>query len=240
LSDILIGLDLGQSQDFTAVALVEKVGDEYRLRALDRVRHMPYPEIIERVSNMMNRIKHHFKMLVIDATGCGSPIVDVFRQQISPVIGITVTGGLKPSFEDGKAISKFAGSRYQQIDLNVPKRDLVSNLVMLSQLGRLKVAPNLEHAPVLRKEIENFKIKINIKTGHDSYEAWREGDHDDLLFAAALACYWGEYMGFVGLPSYKSHLVMSPNLPLSERGRRLGRGSKFLTSIHTGDEFITW
>jgi hypothetical protein len=33
----------------------------------------------------------------------------------------------------------------------------------------------------------NFKLKINITTGHDSYEAWREGEHDDLVLAAALA-----------------------------------------------------
>jgi len=32
--------------------------------------------------------------------------------------------------------------------------------------------------------------KINLKTAHDSYEHWRETDHDDLVLATALAC-WG-------------------------------------------------
>jgi hypothetical protein len=36
----------------------------------------------------------------------------------------------------------------------------------------------------------NFKRKINLKTAHDSYEHWRETDHDDLVLATALAC-WG-------------------------------------------------
>jgi hypothetical protein len=30
---------------------------------------------------------------------------------------------------------------------------------------------------------------VNISTAHDSYEAWREGDHDDLVLATALACW---------------------------------------------------
>ncbi len=35
-------------------------------------------------------------------------------------------------------------------------------------------------------------MKINISTAHDSYEAWREGDHDDLVLAVAMACWAGE------------------------------------------------
>jgi hypothetical protein len=35
-------------------------------------------------------------------------------------------------------------------------------------------------------------VKINISTAHDSYEAWREGDHDDLVLSVALACWAGE------------------------------------------------
>jgi hypothetical protein len=39
----------------------------------------------------------------------------------------------------------------------------------------------------LRAELLNFRVKINLASGHDSYEAWREGDHDDLVLAAAMA-----------------------------------------------------
>jgi hypothetical protein len=46
---------------------------------------------------------------------------------------------------------------------------------------------------VLRQELLNFRRKINLKTAHDSYEHWREGDHDDLVLAAGLACWWITY-----------------------------------------------
>jgi hypothetical protein len=42
----------------------------------------------------------------------------------------------------------------------------------------------------LKKELLNFKRKINLNTAHDSYEHWREGDHDDLVLATSLAVWF--------------------------------------------------
>jgi excisionase family DNA binding protein len=42
-------------------------------------------------------------------------------------------------------------------------------------------------ADVLMRELLAFRVKINLQTEHDSYEAWREKDHDDLVLAVALA-----------------------------------------------------
>jgi hypothetical protein len=52
------------------------------------------------------------------------------------------------------------------------------------------VARGLKLWGVLRKELQNFRRKVNLRTAHTSYEHWREGDHDDLVLACALAC-WG-------------------------------------------------
>jgi hypothetical protein len=38
----------------------------------------------------------------------------------------------------------------------------------------------------------NFKVKIDPVTAHDSYSAWREQDHDDMVLAVALAAWYGE------------------------------------------------
>jgi hypothetical protein len=71
----------------------------------------------------------------------------------------------------------------------VPKRELVGLLVRLFQTERLRVASSLELAGVLVNELVNFKVKVSLKTGHDSYESWRESIHDDLVLATALACW---------------------------------------------------
>ena len=71
----------------------------------------------------------------------------------------------------------------------VPKRDIVAALEVPFHTGELKVAEGLTLWPVLREELLNFRRKINLKTAHDSYEHWRESDHDDLVLATALACW---------------------------------------------------
>jgi hypothetical protein len=44
------------------------------------------------------------------------------------------------------------------------------------------------------QELLNFRVKIDPRTAHDFYEHWREGDHDDLVLATALACWFSEYL----------------------------------------------
>jgi hypothetical protein len=62
---------------------------------------------------------------------------------------------------------------------------------VLLQTGRLKIASALPEAEVLVKELLAFQVKIT-STAHDAYGAWREGVHDDLVLALALATWYGE------------------------------------------------
>jgi hypothetical protein len=55
---------------------------------------------------------------------------------------------------------------------------------------QLKIARELKFKDVLLSELQSYHVKINIASGHDAYEAWREGEHDDLVFALSLACWW--------------------------------------------------
>ncbi len=76
-------------------------------------------------------------------------------------------------------------------DWHVPKRDLVATLQILLQGKRLLVADALPDAAVLLQEMLNFQMKITA-AANDVYGAWREGAHDDLVLAVALACWWAE------------------------------------------------
>src|ERR1700736_4049590 len=90
-----VGLDLGQSRDHSALAVVERadlVLDEidhvtyarlkerrYRVRFLERVAlGTPYPNVVERVREVV-RAKPLVGQctLVVDATGVGAPVVDL-------------------------------------------------------------------------------------------------------------------------------------------------------------------
>ena len=95
-------------------------------------------------------------------------------------MAVTITGGEAVNHE---------GNSWR-----VPKRDLVSIMQVLLQTGRLKLAEGLPEAQTLIDELLDFRVRIS-DTGHDSYGTWREGAHDDLVLATALACWYGERYG---------------------------------------------
>jgi hypothetical protein len=190
-----VGLDLGQASDYTAIVVAEKVppegSDDYELhvRHLERFRDVLYPDVAERVSKLMAATGLWGKTaLAVDRTGVGMAVTDMLRRAGLTFDAVTITGG------DTETQSGWDSYR-------VPKRDLVGGLQVLLQSGRLKIARSLEHAEILRAELLNFRVKINVATAHDSYEAWREGDHDDLVLAAALAAWKaqkGEFIPLIG------------------------------------------
>jgi hypothetical protein len=49
----------------------------------------------------------------------------------------------------------------------------------------------LPEAAVLVRELATFSAKLS-RAGSETYEAWREQDHDDLVLAVALAAWAAE------------------------------------------------
>lgn len=130
-----------------------------------------------RFGMMSNAVPATGPDLVIDATGVGRPVLDMMRAEGLEPIGITITGGDRATNEGGM--------------WRVPKRELVSVLQVLLQTERLAVSPALPLAHTFTSELLAFKVKIDPLTAHDSYGAWRDGEHDDLVLAAAIACWYG-------------------------------------------------
>ena len=196
-----VGLDLGQSADYTALAVIEDGKKENPAGGIEKYLHLRhleryelrtlYPDIAEGVVALMrderlspneydpSRLRYFRKApeLIVDQTGVGPAVTDILRKKGLKFRAITITGG-----DDVHAVG---GGRYR-----VPKRDLISALEVPFHTGELRVAEDMKLWPELKKELLNFRRKINLKTAHDSYEHWREGDHDDLVLAAALACWW--------------------------------------------------
>jgi hypothetical protein len=190
-----IGLDLGQAQDFTALAVVsrqrrdayaekEPMKPPYDLPYLKRFPlGTPYTEIIPFVIEMLQTPELTGSMLVVDYTGVGRAVGDMFCDAFEKGITcrycpITITGGhtISPANAGG---------------FNVPKKELVSALQVVMQTRRLRIAPTLPEAELLVKELQNFRVKITL-AANESFEAWREGQHDDMVLATALATWAGE------------------------------------------------
>lgn len=61
----------------------------------------------------------------------------------------------------------------------------------LIRRSRLTIAGTMPDTAVLISELQNFHVKIDLQTAHDSYNA-RQGQHDDLVLALCLAVWAGE------------------------------------------------
>ena len=186
-----LGLDLGQSADYSALAILERQNRERaNIEPVFHCRHLQrwplrtsYPAIVADTVRMLGSGHVRKGMmrptLAIDATGVGEPIVQLFKRERmwADLMPIQITGGDSVTRDHGMT--------------RVPKRDLVSTAQVYLQSGRLKIAPELPDAPTLVRELENFQVKISLDTAHDSYGVWREGSHDDLVLAVCLALWVG-------------------------------------------------
>jgi len=172
----VVGVDLGQTADYTAITILEeRENNFYDVRYLERLRNTPYPSIVRRLDHLVKKLPEKPSMAV-DATGVGRPVIDMIRDANLPasVYAITLTGG-DAVVRDG-------------MERRVPKRDVASTIAVLLQTGRLRIARGLKESETLLRELLNFRVKISL-SGHDSYEAWREKEHDDLVLAVGLAAW---------------------------------------------------
>jgi hypothetical protein len=149
----------------------------------------PYPEQADRIARLMRReelvsetrlpweptVYRRPPSLVVDATGVGVAVTDLLKERRLRFRAVTITGG--------------DAAKYSVGGPSVPKRDLVAALEVPFHSGALRVAEGMELWPTLRAKLLSFRRKINRKTAHDSYEHWRETDHDELVLAAVLACW---------------------------------------------------
>jgi hypothetical protein len=188
-----VGVDLGQSRDYTAIAVVERTelrGDWdgakwawrkvvlLRLRFLERIAlGTPYPEVVRRVLEVTHSRGLAGRChLAVDGTGVGPPVVDMLRAAgpgcpLSPVV---VTSGEKENRADGY--------------YRVPKRNLIVGLQVLLQRHALRIAAGMTHGEALVAEMAEMQVKVT-GAGREQFGAWRQGTHDDLVFAVALACW---------------------------------------------------
>jgi hypothetical protein len=182
MGTFFVGLDLGQRQDFSALAVVEREaeGPELLVRHLERLPlGTAYIKVVARVCEVMAhpRLAGNGR-LVVDATGVGAPVVEMLRAagMFTTVTAVTITGGARAHGE-----SRGPGEQWR-----VPKKDLVSGLEVLLESGHLKISRQLGEAERFVRELTSLKAH----TGEGG--RWRTEDsdeHDDLVMAAGLACW---------------------------------------------------
>ncbi len=185
-TNILIGLDLGQQNDYTVLSILEiienprKRGTLYQLIYLYRVPlGTSYPNIITWVSALISeQLENYNYVLVVDYTGVGRPIVDMLRQNDIKLLAINITGGNSANWKYGNEVS-------------VPKKEIITSLQVTLESYRLRFSENVSALDTLAQEFVSFNGKIN-SNANLQFEA-EYGYHDDIVMSIGLAIWYGEY-----------------------------------------------
>jgi hypothetical protein len=180
-----VGLELGQTEDFTALCVDEVIvhggTPHHSIRHLERFKlGTLYPAIVRRVAELFTREALKGGFLIVDGTGVGRAVVDLLRG--APIdcklFPCTITAGQGESVDE-------------QGYIHIAKKELVGTAQMLLQTGRLAWSAKMPLADVLAKELSTFRVKITA-AANETFEAWREHDHDDLVLAILLAAWVAE------------------------------------------------
>jgi hypothetical protein len=175
-STFTVGVDIGQMHDPTAVAIVRRIEDangraQYQIGHLERLPlRTSYPAQVAHVEHLMRRLRGPSE-LVLDLTGVGRAVGDLFAVRGLAPIGVTITAGDATTSEG--------------LNYHVPKLNLVSRLQALLHNDQLKIHKGLADAQALVAELQEFRAQVG-ESGYWKFGA-RSGKHDDLVLAVAIA-----------------------------------------------------
>jgi hypothetical protein len=193
----VMGVDLGQSQDPTAIVVMKHtrapletwtVNDKALTTKQDIEEHFDvvhaerlplgtsYPDVVSHVREVLNRPPLRDRChLVIDESGVGRAVGDMFSNAGLRAVRVSITAGTEVTKQDG-------------LRWSVAKSVLISGVDARLHAGRLRFAAELEEAPAIAKELKDFRRHLTA-AGRATYQA-RVGKHDDLVLAVAFALWW--------------------------------------------------
>lgn len=197
---LISGLDLGKVADFSALACVEKSPaanpkpkrrHQYTLRWLEAWElGTKYASIIADVRARFESPMLNWTPLAVDFTGVGTAVVEQLQ-------AAKVTARLNPVLiTSGHSISRPEETKERA--WHVPKKELVSTMVVMLEAGLLKWASPSERGALklisrFEKELQDFRAKVT-KSRNETFSG--EGSqHDDLVLAVSLAVWLGEHTG---------------------------------------------
>lgn len=196
MADLFLGLDLGKRSDHSALADVyrgRRIGKNgfvernpkgdplyrYHCSKLHRwVKGTDYTDVIDDIeAKMESDLYPNPTRLVIDGTGVGGGVVEMFANRGIPklqIIPIMIT----------------PGSTWSRVNVcrglngyNVAKYLLASTMQAVFQGRHIRINKDDPNAKLLTKELMDFQVKLT-PAGNQQFEH-RDGQHDDIVLALA-------------------------------------------------------
>ncbi len=202
MADLFLGLDLGKRSDHSALADVYRgmrlgkdglperspKGDNlyrYHCSKLHRwVKGTDYTQVIDDIEERLK--SDHYPdptRLVIDATGVGGGVVEMFANRAIPKLQI-----IPVMITPGSTYGRIKVCRGLQ-GYSVAKYLIASTMQAVFQGRHIKIEKDDPHAKLLFKELMDFQVKLTT-AGNQQFEH-RDGAHDDIVLALAIVLWVG-------------------------------------------------
>jgi hypothetical protein len=200
IDHFIVGLDIGKSQDHTALAVVrhtitqlpvlapplyadpttycEKIVQRFDLVHLQRLPlKMNYVTQGMAVRAILSRepLASGKTQLIADSSGVGEGVLDLMEAQGLRMVRIKITAGTEATQQSG-------------VRFNVAKSVLMSKLEAAMHSRELQVAASLKEADNFKTELLNFERKVTA-AGANTWSA-RGSESDDIVLAVSYCIWW--------------------------------------------------
>lgn len=132
--------------------------------------------------------------LVVDGTGVGAAVFDVYCAIGLDPFKIVMTGGNSANAIKGRTKSSFSSSQFGDLyGGHVPKAELISSLKM--HLERQMIANGTKaYAEDVTRQLQHFTAEMT-KAKKMTYNNDNPAIHDDFVISAAMACWYHDQTG---------------------------------------------
>jgi hypothetical protein len=197
---IVLSVDLGKQQDFTALTISEAKtevrkntrGKPYTAMVVNvrDIQRMPLGTDYDDIARHIHQVfwderlwlfwqgKWRSPTLLVDAGGVGDAVADT----LAKTMGL---GHIRYRLVRGTT----ATNRHTPRDYTVPRTVMFQQLYAAFTTNRIKVDPRLKLAKGLISELKGLQVERNEETGYERV-THREGEHDDMAICVASTNWW--------------------------------------------------
>jgi hypothetical protein len=220
---IILSVDLGKQQDFTALTISEAKpevrkntrGKSYTAMLVNvrDIQRLPLGTDYDDIAHHIHQVfwddrlwlfwqeKWRSPTLLVDAGGVGDAVADTLAKAM----------GLR-HIRYRLVRGTTATNRHTARDYTVPRTVMFQQLYAAFTTNRIKVDPRLNLAMALIAELKGLQVERNEETGYEKV-VHREGEHDDMAICVASTNWWA-------------------NLPLPQGTRAYYADGTVVDSIH--------
>jgi hypothetical protein len=199
--EIILSLDLGKMQDFSAYTIseilpegrVNKLGQQRTVKVVHvrDIQRLPLGTTYGTIADHVYEVFHDerlklidpatknpiFPSMLVDSGGVGEAVADDMERRL----------GL--AFIRYRLVRGTSETRKARRNFTIPRTRMFEQLYASFTDDRIRIDPKLRLAEALVEELRNLRPEANLETGYVKV-VHREGEHDDMSICLASSNWW--------------------------------------------------